>query len=728
MLQAPQAMEPAVAYVRKIKQRCNPETYRQFLDILSRYHHSVFPTAWACLSRREQGDLMQHMINLLSKDYHIKQAEMRPNVIQTLTGLHTCLSPMVLPPHLIKYLAKAFGAWYISLEILGSSLDHLKDDEITLRENVLDSLADVYSELAEDDMFYGLWTCRPLQAKRIMLSHWNKSACGTDDLFSPVFYVKQARYVLLTLARLYPQKAYEKDFITAKLTHYEYIQCLQQWHDKYEVLLDSRPRVQPLDSLSHYLTEFQYSKVDEFDVPGQYTELQDKDNSQDFIKIQKLLPKFENTWSQGCCWKYICELHCESMGFQREDPILYSGEKVKKVTCEINQSGRQFGKADYLTLKKNVIDEVSRLGGQQQPIFSTSDVVSFRFTPAFQNFLDPIVTEGIFAPSLMAIGCSLTETEYALETPLHLFVRNEICSVLIQRKSLRKVDIIIIESGIIIITSKKTKTEITRSTATSASAVASSSRMHAPIPTTATLLHPAAQLMIDPSHFFYHGYIDTARLVKELSNFLVGEGEQMREWKEILGWDGRREEAEGLGQASPELLHKIEQELGASRAQVRMRDGWNRPVVVDGVVERPVSMMPGKVDLSARYRSYRKLPESLAPEERSSFRLIPNLGGNAKAIHQRVIRKIYGREVGAEVLEVLTGRWQAYIDSYVSVWVLSPHIIQQIDGRSSQGVVQQEVKKPFLTRLTMPPVLGLSLLVTPTSQISVHSAELEELI
>lgn len=40
LLQAPQAMEPAVAYVQKIKQRCDPETYRQFLDILSRYHHS----------------------------------------------------------------------------------------------------------------------------------------------------------------------------------------------------------------------------------------------------------------------------------------------------------------------------------------------------------------------------------------------------------------------------------------------------------------------------------------------------------------------------------------------------------------------------------------------------------------------------------------------------------------------------------------------------------------
>ncbi|GAW08905.1 histone acetylase complex subunit [Lentinula edodes] len=274
------------------------------------------------------------------------------------------------------------------------------------------------------------------------------------------------------------KKEYEEDFITAKFTHYEYIQRLQQWRDKYEVLLDGRPRVQPLDSLSHYLTEFQYSKVDELDVPGQYTE--DKDNNQNFIKIQKLVPKFENTRSQGCCWKritihgsdnsripflvqlpyhrtfrreervsqvcrtfngvlarkketrkrnlnfhlpaaisYIFELHCESMGFQREDPILYSCEKVKKVMREVKQSGRQFNKTDYLALKKNVVDEVS---SKMVP----DDVLN-------RTFLGPIVTEGVFAPSLMAIGRSLTETEYALDTPLRLFARDEICAWLIQR-------------------------------------------------------------------------------------------------------------------------------------------------------------------------------------------------------------------------------------------------------------------------------------------------------
>jgi transformation/transcription domain-associated protein len=69
------------------------------------------------------------------------------------------------------------------------------------------------------------------------------------------------------------QKDYEDDFLRTKQTHYEYIQRLQQWRDRYEKYLDSRPRIQPLDLLSHYLTEFQYGKFDDIEVPGQYTEV-----------------------------------------------------------------------------------------------------------------------------------------------------------------------------------------------------------------------------------------------------------------------------------------------------------------------------------------------------------------------------------------------------------------------------------------------------------------------
>ncbi|KAH8118563.1 FAT-domain-containing protein [Phellopilus nigrolimitatus] len=124
---------------------------------------SVFSAIWSSLTRKEQGDVTHHMVILLSREYHIRQSEMRPNVIQALLeGIHACSPPMSLPPHLLKYLAKTFGAWHVALEHLQSSLDFVRDDDGTVRDSVYDALAEVYAELVEEDMFYGLWRRRSL--------------------------------------------------------------------------------------------------------------------------------------------------------------------------------------------------------------------------------------------------------------------------------------------------------------------------------------------------------------------------------------------------------------------------------------------------------------------------------------------------------------------------------------------------------------------------------------
>jgi paired amphipathic helix protein Sin3a len=43
----------------------------------------------------------------------------------------------------------------------------------------------------------------------------------------------------------------------------------------------------------------------------------------------------------------------------------------------------------------------------------------------------------------------------------------------------------------------------------------------------------------------------------------------------------------------------------------------------------------------------------LSSEDRGNFKLKPNLGGSGKSIHQRVIKKIYGREAGLDVLQAM---------------------------------------------------------------------------
>ncbi|KAG8901590.1 hypothetical protein FRB99_005203 [Tulasnella sp. 403] len=123
---------------------------------------SVFKAIWATLSRKEQHDVTRSTIALLSKDYHFRQADVRINVIQSfLAGIHACSPPLSLPPYLVKYLGKTFNAWHIALEILQTSLESYREEE-TSRDGTYDALAELYSELSEDDMFYGLWRRRSL--------------------------------------------------------------------------------------------------------------------------------------------------------------------------------------------------------------------------------------------------------------------------------------------------------------------------------------------------------------------------------------------------------------------------------------------------------------------------------------------------------------------------------------------------------------------------------------
>ena len=97
---------------------------------------------------------------------------------------------------------------------------------------------------------------------------------------------------------------------------------MQIWRDKYEKLLDARPRTLPLEFISHWLTQFQYGKFHDIEMPGQYTQVflppvllifsllnfnwgpqQDKDNNQSFARIVKFGQKYEVSRSSGVCWR-----------------------------------------------------------------------------------------------------------------------------------------------------------------------------------------------------------------------------------------------------------------------------------------------------------------------------------------------------------------------------------------------------------------------------------------
>ncbi|GJN92776.1 hypothetical protein Rhopal_005814-T1 [Rhodotorula paludigena] len=121
---------------------------------------STFTAGWACLTRTEHRHLTEFMVGLLVKEYHLRSVDRRPNVIQTLLqSAFACSPTLVLPPHVVRYDARTFNAWYTGIELLQETLENPRESE-TVRETAMDALTELYAELSEDDLLYGLWRRR----------------------------------------------------------------------------------------------------------------------------------------------------------------------------------------------------------------------------------------------------------------------------------------------------------------------------------------------------------------------------------------------------------------------------------------------------------------------------------------------------------------------------------------------------------------------------------------
>ncbi|KAI8950750.1 FAT domain-containing protein [Xylaria longipes] len=122
---------------------------------------ALFPMFWAATVREEKTDIEKGIVVLLSKDYHSRQMDKRPNVVQTLlAGAATSWPECKIPPHILKFGAKTYDAWYTAMVQLEKSIIKPEVDSITVRESTLDALLELYSNLKEDDLFYGTWRRR----------------------------------------------------------------------------------------------------------------------------------------------------------------------------------------------------------------------------------------------------------------------------------------------------------------------------------------------------------------------------------------------------------------------------------------------------------------------------------------------------------------------------------------------------------------------------------------
>lgn len=122
---------------------------------------SLFPIFWSTLSREDRIDIEKGMVTLLTREYHQRQLDKRPNVVQALLeGAVRAKPRFKVPQHVMKYLSRTYDAWYIAAMYLEQSAISPIIDTATVRESNLDALLAVYSGLQEDDFFYGTWRRR----------------------------------------------------------------------------------------------------------------------------------------------------------------------------------------------------------------------------------------------------------------------------------------------------------------------------------------------------------------------------------------------------------------------------------------------------------------------------------------------------------------------------------------------------------------------------------------
>ncbi|KAI0472046.1 FAT domain-containing protein [Xylariaceae sp. FL0804] len=147
----------------KVRDLIEPITQLQHVD--SNLSHelwvALFPLYWSATAREEKTELEKGMVVLLSKDYHSRQMDKRPNVVQTLlTGTAKAWPECKIPPHVLKFGAKTYDAWYTAMVQLENAAIRPEIDSTNVRESTLDALVDLYSSLKEDDLFYGTWRRR----------------------------------------------------------------------------------------------------------------------------------------------------------------------------------------------------------------------------------------------------------------------------------------------------------------------------------------------------------------------------------------------------------------------------------------------------------------------------------------------------------------------------------------------------------------------------------------
>lgn len=148
----------------RVRDIIDPLTQLQHLDpyLAKELWETLFPMYWSATTKEEREELKRGLVLLLTKDYHQRQLDKRPNVIQALLkGAAKATPECRIPPHVLKYCAQTFDSWYTALvQLEDAAINQESTDSDKVRESNLNSLVELYANLKEDDFFYGTWRRR----------------------------------------------------------------------------------------------------------------------------------------------------------------------------------------------------------------------------------------------------------------------------------------------------------------------------------------------------------------------------------------------------------------------------------------------------------------------------------------------------------------------------------------------------------------------------------------
>ena len=154
-----------MAEIGDVKVRDIVEPLMQLQHIDNQLAHqlwvALFPMYWSSTARDEQTDLERGLVALLTKDFHSRQIDKRPNVVQSLVeGAARTWPSCKLPPHVLKFAGRTYDTWYTSMVQLENAAIKPAADSAKVQDSTLDALVEMYASLQEEDMFYGTWRRR----------------------------------------------------------------------------------------------------------------------------------------------------------------------------------------------------------------------------------------------------------------------------------------------------------------------------------------------------------------------------------------------------------------------------------------------------------------------------------------------------------------------------------------------------------------------------------------